>query len=229
MAQKGDICMENNDKVTVRNLEVIYADSLKGLQPISVEDVFQYPLYKVVKPGVLKADAGIKRNPNDTFVFDVSSAPEWFKEKFKTYIRELSVKSVIGELPVKPNDMTEQTDDGISVEATKENTKAEQIITVMSLLGGFSDLESTELEALGDDFVELVPEEQGIDIKPFDSSKGGSGNIYLRLNTQALNGGLMEKIAPDISELCKNSHGLYDLIVEGIKYDKDVDNAIDFK
>ncbi len=185
----------------VRIMSVLPVDFLRG-QDLDTKELNTLRMYQVLEGGVLRENAGIKRDHHDYIVYDVTNASDELKRQYGDFIMDMEVTNVIKEKTIfgKP----------IIKEPTRE-LKGKAITTLLSLLGEYGALSMDEKETLGYDFVNVEDTMEGIKLTPALRERDlRDGETYLRLNDKPIPHELLEKISSDITELTKKENGLYE-------------------
>lgn len=203
---------ENRKSETVnpqRTMNVIYVDTLRGMSKEDCDVVFknQFTLYKVIRVGILKVSAGIKKSPSDVFVLDVTGAPDWFMERYSSFITTMPVISIVGEL-----------------KSEKVEYPGSKITSLLSPIGVYSTLEQTMCEAIGNDYVSLIHTPNGLRLEENPNLRGSvPGDVYIRIDTSVMSDGLLSVISSEIVELVQDKDGLYRIVGEEPSYNKSID------
>lgn len=176
-----------NKNNVVQILDVIPVDLLKENIPSEFEN---YLIYELVAPGVLKANCGHKKNKTDILVYDVSDAPQKFKDEYSKKICELCISQIIGNPVPKVR-------------------CANKIITILPLDGVYSTLNRDELCLLGADFVTVTSVSDGLLVESIISCKIKPNNMYLRITLEKLPLSLREKIESETSELYEMGNNIF--------------------
>ncbi len=183
--------MENN------KMSVLPVDYLRG--HLDTDEFDTLSMYQLLGNGVVKENAGIKMSHCDYIVYDVTNAKEETKRAYADYIFDIDVHKVI-----KGN-----TFKRVSRESY---LKGKSITTLMSILGVYRSLTTTDKEELGYDFVNVEDTPLGIKITPiFRGREFTSGNVYLRLSGKPIPQELFEIISNDITELTKKDDYFYEI------------------
>ncbi len=185
----------------VRIMSVLPVDSLRG-QIVNLPELNTLRMYQVLEGGILKENAGIKRNHHDYIVYDVTNASDELKKYYGDFIIDMEVNNIIKEKTFFGNHVIK--------EPTTE-LKGKSITTLLSLLGEYGRLSRAEQETLGYDFVNVQNTMDGIKLTPVLRERDlKNGETYLRLDGKPISQELLEKISGDITELTKKENGLYE-------------------
>lgn len=186
---KGEINMQ---KKAIRILDVLPMDRARG---ITREELDSFKMYKVIEPGVLRENCGIKRRRSDIIVCDVTSASSEFKEKYSDRIVEMDVSEI------QP---------AFYQEEEKCYLNARKILDLLPVDGIYSSLSRDEMNRLGHNYVSIQSTQFGTRVTPVIISKTLPDNLYLIVNTATIGEELFEKISSELVELSKKENRLYD-------------------
>lgn len=188
--------MSNNREINpVLIFDLIPQEKIQGKK---TPDCFKnFPMYTIVGNGILKENMGIKKNPEDIIVYDVSNASKEFREEYASDIVKFRAKGVTrsGQQPVQ--------------QVTNQPWK--EIRTMLSLLGEYTKLSGVEQVKLGHNFVTIDALEGGLRISPLLSIKYElPGNTYLEIDPSTFDRELYEKLSNEMTELIRLDNGLYE-------------------
>lgn len=182
-----------DEKGRVHMIDIMPVDVVDVVIGATPRSFSQYTIYEVLGNGVIRENAGIKRDRDTVLVYDVTRASEDFKQRYGNVIRrDFEVTQLIRE------------------KETKLSVPKGKIISILPLGNAYAKLNKDEKLSLGNDFVTVRALTEGVEVKPLIRTKEIPGNLFVKVDTSLMKPELSDKISSEVVELNEMANGLYD-------------------